>query len=484
MSVSTITAAQRIALRDAVVKAARAVQPYAENSAVPNATAAANQTFALTALATAMGVAGVGGAVVALETRLLGFMGDSRAFLSYTLPAGRNQYLRDVGIATWVQGFAHGRLAIPIAAISGVAGDTTTAILARQPAHIAALKSLMIVRTMLIGGTNDRTAGMTLQQTKDNILLLIKNYNDAGIAVELISETPRGNGSSQYELSTQALKDDHYNSHVWMESLAGTNAMLFIHNVWDRWINTASGTNYYLLDAKSTDKIHPNKVGAADFGIVMSAGIVRRTNLPSINLVTNTAYNATSNPSGPLTVNPLMTGTAGTFENFTPGTGSVLASNFVANFSNNAGITATFSQETINGVLWQKVVFSGTGTVTTGNPILLIKQAVPFTNIVVGDKIKAIGQRRSQGTGLSNVGTRLLLTPAYQLVYDAEDSEPTSLWPSDFVGPMGMETPSYPYSAANDQAGIEMQLEVALTKAVAVNCTVWFTGAGAVKSAV
>lgn len=490
MSVTSITAAQRVALRDAAVKAVRATQPYAENAATPNAAQAASQTFALTALATALGVAGIGGPVALVETRLVGFIGDSRAFLSFTNPGtNRNMYLRDVGIITWVQGYSHGKIVIPVGPItnfigglvSGVAGDTTTAILARVPAHILAMKAYGSVRTILIGGTNDRTSSMTLDQTKANILAIIKLYNDAGITVELISETPRGNGSSSYELSTQALKDDHYNCHMWMESLAGTNPQLFIHNVWDRWINTASGTNYYLLDSKSADKIHPNKTGAQDFGIVMSEPMVRRMGQTSILLKDNSAFNASTNPRGPLTSNPMMTGTAGTFENFTPVTGSVLATGWKANLANGAGITVALSQEIINGETWTKAKFAGTGT-DTSNPILLIKQAVPFTNIAVGDRIKFVGQRANRGTGLTNVGGRLLLTPQYQVVYDAEDSTPTELWPVGYTGILSMESPTYNYVAVNDQTGIELQLEIVLLKQTAVDCEVWFRGAGAVKS--
>jgi hypothetical protein len=217
------------------------------------------------------------------ETRLIGAVGDSRVEFSFNKPGGRNTYFRNVGIFPWISALSAGVLHCPIEANAGIRSDTTAMILARVPAHISACKALGITRVVYLGGTNDRP-NITVATTMANILAAIKLYNDAGISVDLISELPRGNGSSSYELTTQG-KADHYQSHVLMEALRGTN--------------------YYILPGLSYDQIHPGKTGAKGVADVSTPQLLQETGMTATLLpLTAAIYNATSAPQGSLLLNP------------------------------------------------------------------------------------------------------------------------------------------------------------------------------------
>lgn len=416
---------------------------------------------------------GYGGTSVLPDSRNVGFLGDSRAFLSFTNPGGLNTYKRSLGMAPAIASASVGIFDIPTNIITGVAGYTSQQIRDNLLVpHIAALQAAGANRTFLIGSTNDRSAGTATSVSQANLLYIIAQLNAAGIIVELISETPRGTGSSSYELTAQG-KIDHLFMHNWMQGLIGTNPMLFVHNWWDLWLDTASGTNYYVKTTHTEDGIHPSEIGAQAGGALSGPAVVSR--LPgtfvSVLPVDATLYNASTAPQGSLIANPLLTGTGGTKESTATAITGVVPAGWTLGAANITGLTLVASQETINGVNYWKLVVTGTGT-DTSNPIISLKQAVPTTNMVLGDNIKSVCSVITAGTNISCAGLGFLMVPAYAVKYDTEDSAPSLLYPTANSGRLSRETPIYVREATQTQ--FELRMESILLKQAAINATFWF----------
>ncbi len=440
-------------------------------------------------------IAGGGGALPRLETRRIGYMGDSRAFLSFTKPGGVNAYYRNVGVASWVQALSAGVLHVPISLINGVAGETTAQFDARIPAHITACKSEGCTRIMYVGGTNDpKTAPTDVDATMVNILRHIKMYNDNGIAVTIVSETPRGYGSSQYELSATA-KPLQLLLHNRIEALRGTNPLLSVVDVWSQWIDTASGTNYYVkngaLTAVTQEGIHPSKLGAYLWASVMTPQLLQDTALTaSILPAVETAYNATTAPTGSLISNGMMAGTTGTKESGASTiTGAFVPTGYVLGGSNLAGLTIACSKVQIGGYDYFKLDFSGTATAASAQPLIQLKCPVPLTNLVVGDVVKLTTAVAFSGTGISNVAQALLLVPQYQLVYDTEDSVTTLPYPVlSGQTVMSREEPAYTHTSNTTQLELRFECQLLGTDTLTnlgqvINGSVYFGRAKVYKAA-
>jgi lysophospholipase L1-like esterase len=420
-----------------------------------------------------------------VESRNIGFIGDSRAFLSFTNPGGRNTYYRNLGIASAIAAATLGSAIMPTTLINGVAGETSAQILARVPAHVTAMQAAGATRTFYIGTTNDPKQSQTdVDNSKANVLAAIKLYNDAQINVDLISETPRGNGSSSYELSAGA-KEFHKQLHDWMESLAGTNPKLTIHNWWDAWVDPASGSNYFVLPGVTEDGIHPSKIGAYLGSLVSGPKLLAEiNNLPSILPIDNTLFNATTAPRGSLINNPMLTGTTGTKESAASViTGAGVPTGWVLGAAKIAGLTMSCAKETIGGVEYFRLNVSGVPTDTTGNPIISLKQAIPVTNLANGDSFRSVASVITAGVGISNAGIGNLLVPAYAVKYDTEDSAPNLPYPTGNTGRRSRETP--PYAHDGSQTQYELRLESTLLGPAAltaqgiqsINATFWWATA-------
>lgn len=407
--------------------------------------------------------------------RYVGIFGDSRAYLSFT-SGGLNFQLRNVGVAHWLQAYGLNAFTLLGDLNGGVSGDTTAGMLSRQPAFIALLKSRGCTRAVFVGSTNDRSAGIDLGTSKKNVREIVRNFFQAGIGVIAIGETPRGNGHSQYELGSAQIKEDHYQMHLWFQNTL--SKVCTVLNVWDAMVDPASGRNYYVKDGMTVDGIHMSKIGAQQVGIAGGARVAAEVRQLGDFLESNVRYHATNNPLGPLTANPLMTGSDGRFE-FTPASGSQLASGWKAGANNVAGLTLTFSKETDgDGREWQKVHIRGQSGAQ--GPQILISTPITLSDLRDGDRIKATGLVKSEGQGLSNVGLAILMTPAWAVKNDAEDSHKEFPWPSAPTGVLSRETPMYEHVGVK-QTGLEPRIDIGCSANASINATVWFARCGAFK---
>jgi lysophospholipase L1-like esterase len=417
-------------------------------------------------------------------SRDVGIFGDSRAFLSHSGgqdgSGTNNNIMKGYGLAHWLQVYSQGAVRFPWSLNGGVAGDSTAQCLARQPAYITRLKTAGCNLVVMVCGTNDRTGGnFDLGATKQNVREMVRNFQVAGISVILSNDTPRGNGSSSYELTQQQWKDDHYAFSRWV--LSDMSKMCAVLNTYDAWLDPNSGKNYYPLAGVTNDFIHPSKLGAQLWGKVGGPLLQLYSRSLAHILESNAGYDATNNPNGALTLNPLMTGTGGYLDsNVNAMSGSVLAANWSAEGENMSGLTTQWSTETdANGVIWQKATVVGTSG--SSQPKISLFCNLDLNKLSNNDKVKATGLMRSKGAGLSAVSASLLMTPSWTLKQDADDSDSALAWPTDDSGVMFYETPHLVFLTASNHSLLRARYEVMLQPSKAVNATLWFTKCGAFK---
>ncbi|WPO99304.1 SGNH/GDSL hydrolase family protein [Pseudomonas sp. HR96] len=408
------------------------------------------------------------------NSRYVGFFGDSRAYLSWS-SGGLNFQLRNVGLAHWLQAYGLNAFSLLGELNGGVAGDTTRGMLERQPQFIELLHSRGCTRAVFIGSTNDRTAGIDLGTSKKNVREIVRNFFQAGISVIVVGETPRGNGHSDYELSSAQIKEDHYQMHLWFQHTL--SKVCTVLNVWDAMVDPASGSDYYVKDGMTVDGIHMSKIGAQVVGLAGGARIAAEVRQLGDFLDSNVRFHA-GNPLGSLTANPLLEGSDGNLE-FSAGCGSQLASGWKASANHIDGLMITLSKEVdAEGREWQKVHIIGQSGGEA--PQINISTPVNVGDLHEGDRIKATALVKSEGRGLSNVGLALLLTPAWAVKSDPEDSHRECPWPSEPTGVLSRETPMYKH-VGDKQTGIEPRIDISCSPNTAIDASVWFAQCGAFK---
>lgn len=409
--------------------------------------------------------------------RLIGGFGDSRIFLSWS-GSGNNDFLKNYGIMFWTQAFSDGCCAAPVAYNGGVAGETTADMLLRQPAYIANARAAGVNLVVIAASTNDRTGDkLDLGTSKRNLVEIVRNFQLGGIDVIVISETPRGTGSSQYEL-TPSQAADHYAMHLWIER--ELSRMCAVVNAWDLWVDPASGTKYWPLASMVRDGIHPTKIGAMVIGRLV-ARVARSycRGLPE-RLESNVLFNAISNIKGSLSTNPMMLGTGGYISGNSNATaGSVLADGWTTSCNNMAGVATTWSKEVIDGTTWQKVLVTGTAGAIA--PEITVYSPVPLASLANGDKIKATGLFTSEGSGLAGVGLAIYMEPSYSQKLDGDDSDNSLPWPKEKLGPLSRETPVLAFLTSSNHQVIRTRVIINVQANTPVNATVWFTKTGAIK---
>ncbi len=417
-------------------------------------------------------VVATSGGATRLLRRKVALFGDSRVFLSHS-GGGKNSMIKGFGPAHWTQAFSKGLVEFPAALNFGVAGNTTTQMLDRIDAAITAIKAANCDLVVFIGGTNNFPAGIDFGITKGEIVEIVRKFSDNAISVVAISEMPRGapNALSSDKNDQLLALHDYYETEI--------SKMCKVVNVWDRFVDPASLVRAPLADLMQPDRLHQAIRGAAVMGEELAKAIVPMVPGKSLLFHSNIAYDASSNRYGSLSPNPFMLGTGGSIAgNTNPVAGSVLPASWTVDASNWAGLSTTFSQEVDDkGVTWLVVKITGTPTATS-SPELAIASKLDATKLAVGDKVKAIARVKSEGTGLTCVGTSVLATPGYYQLLDADEYDNTMLWPSQPID-VTRETPVYTHESS--QTDIFCRLLVNCQKGTAVNATIKFTRAGALK---
>lgn len=247
----------------------------------------------------------------------------------------------------------------------GISGNTTTQMIGR----ITDLTSIRGCKLAIIGGgTNDINEDDPIATIKSNLSSCYAAAIAAGMKVIIVTPPPRTTGGANSWASGSAERLAWMALSIWMQQQADANPsnikivrrdMICAND--DADLSPVTG---YL----QSDNVHLTPLG----GYAVAVG---RTGWPGLVEVMSQWVNSfTLFPAGvqagDLAPNPTCTGTAGTISTGATGTApDNMRLQRAAVTGNGAGVSVVGSQETVSGIVYQKMVFTrdGTGGTATFN---------------------------------------------------------------------------------------------------------------------
>lgn len=342
--------------------------------------------------------------------------GDSRLANGTFVSANqKNVFNKPMGPQTWIQSYSNGRVIFPWNFNFGVSGDNTIQMMARQDAAISAMKNAAIDTVLCIWGTNDPSGGIALETTKRNIILMVEKFQKNGIRIVAISESPRG---GMYSYNNQTLYDNHLNLHNWQQNVLPAYGV-FPVNVWDATVNPSSPA-YEPIAEYYYDNLHPSIRGAALWGKLAWEQAFRLLFLKPSRLYSDSVlYSASTNPTGSVTKNALLTGTSGSItSNANPTAGSVIATNWNAEGDNLGSIQVSFYKE--SNTIGEKQCIRIQGTSGSNAPTLAFYQDLDLSLLTNGDQLEASCYLETLGDNIACASLNILQVPAYALYADGD----------------------------------------------------------------
>lgn len=322
--------------------------------------------------------------------REIAIFGDSRTAMCHTIAATAYS-TENYGYAFWACALS-GKAFCPYTNNFGVGGDTTAQMLARITAVVNSPADIVL----FMGGTNDRTGGMSVADTKRNITAIVRRLSKAGKIVIVANDTPRFADKAL----TPSQQDDHEAVRDWI-----TNELSAITPVVDTYSR--------IVQTDLHDNLHPNPKGAYKIGSAFAEALVKYSKIPVDLPVDSTDTFSATNITGSLVANPLMSGSAnmGT-ASVNPIAGSVVATGYKGAGSSFTGVTTQWSKETSEVGEAQVITFGGTPT--TAGSYLAFSPTATFTlaNVAVGNIISFLAAVEIEGdaSGILGVTTELLIT--------------------------------------------------------------------------
>lgn len=315
-------------------------------------------------------------------------IGDSRMDHGVELVSGVLQK-KNIGLQYWLPFLTRQKVRCSPSNDFGVAGTRTDEILAALPAILASNGEDIV---MGIGGTNDRAAGMTAQQTIDNLAAIFQLLYDAGRWVIWFAEMPRGDSSNTGNRLTSPQLDYHMQVADWLRRQHSPQDRLYIADVWPVIADPASTTGD-ALTGWLRDGLHPAAKTAHAMSLAAKPAIDMW--LPSAPVVvsTNSDIYSASNPRGCLNSNPMLAGSSGTHSTPTPGSSGAMPTGYASNIASAAsGITMLYDEETIDGAKWLKIVLGGRPAGSGAVDFLRVTGLQ--TNVVEGELLEVVAEIR------------------------------------------------------------------------------------------
>jgi hypothetical protein len=358
---------------------------------------------------------------------------------------------------------------LPIENNFGVGGDTSTMMLARVDAMLAATDAAVIV---VWGPTNDRGgANMTYAASVANMEAIRDKIIAAGRICWFIAEAPRGDATfTSNRLSGQQL-GNHIRMRQWFLDQRNTPGV-YVSDPWPRLADPHSTTGDAIV-GKFYDGLHQSVVGAHDIALSMLP--VADFLYPRLDLVpvTNSdVYHASQNPNGCLVANPMFSGTAGA-----PGTGGSgdLADGWLGSNSGGAsGATRTYSKYLEDGIEWQQVDIGGTPT--GSSPSIELVRQIGITGLNEGDVLRGVADVYIDegSTGILGIGLRIT-DQTNNVSWTDMDRYATPSYIPDVAMSGVMQTPDA--VVASGSPDIRFQLTAWLDQNVPCAATVWIKSA-------
>lgn len=335
----------------------------------------------------------------------------------------------------WFESSAYKSKKAKIIANMGVAGNTTTQMLARFDADVLAYHPNVV---FIQGGTNDLGASVAKETIASNLEKMVIKAKSAGIVPVLMSVLPRNNAT----INTECAK-----LNLLISKLARAYGILMI-DIASTMTDPITG---YMIAAYTSDGIHPNTGGQA----VISDAVVAQfyayippqqpmlvcSNVDATNMITNGLFCTDSNTDG--TPNDWDVG----------GTG---------------GVVSLVADSSIVGN-WLKIVKSTTAS-------FYLAQSVPLSKgYAVGDtlRISFLAKSANNVSGglkfkvqfVCSGGSTIGAVPMFDWIVDITNPMQVCL---DFVVPVGTTTATL-YIAANDGTGDVYIAQMGVINLTAIN---------------
>lgn len=320
-------------------------------------------------------------------------IGDSRTAQGDFVPTGWQRQRTNVGYQHWLPILSGGRCIAPPELNFGVAGDTTSQIVARLPAILAAAKSSGAATAVIHAGVNNvaDSSYLSLEQTKSDIRTIVTSLLALGMRVLLTNEQPRNLADADRALQMIA-------AHEWMQSYARATSGVYMVDTWTpNTLPYAAATAMASPANYRSDLIHLSPTG----GFLFAQAIVSvcSTFFPvSQTLVTadGDRYKAGVNPTGNLFAG-MMQGTGGAFS-VTAGSGTAavtsgsIATGQTILVSQCSGLTITASKVFVGDYEAQRIAISGTPT--DASPTVSLRGNLTLTDLAAGDSLDALVYHR------------------------------------------------------------------------------------------
>lgn len=242
----------------------------------------------------------------------------------------------------------------------GISGNETGNMLAR----ITDLTNIPNLKVAIIGGgTNDINGSTANQQIQDNLEDIFTAVKAVGAKIIYLTPPPRATSGSNSWASGSQERIDWMAFCVAMQAVADADPTNIKIVRRDRICSNDDADFTPIAEYLNSDNVHFAPKGAY-------AVAVGRTGWPGLNDTLAEWVNSfTSFPAaattGDISPNPTLTGTGGTTG--TSATGTVATSMRVQRVSGSTGVTAVASKETIDGIEYQKIVFTCDGLASGGN---------------------------------------------------------------------------------------------------------------------
>jgi lysophospholipase L1-like esterase len=334
------------------------------------------------------------GARLGTDTVYFGMLGDSRTANSYDVSNYPYCWYEGQGIPAWMSYLSNNAVFMPPQLMFGVGGYTTADVLNYlvDPCLTACLQNNASF-LLILAGTNDRTGGLTMQQSIDNMSMILTKCLTAGIWPVLIAELPRGDAANTSKRLTSPQLDYHFGYRDWMRYKVPT---LFPGTtVIDCWPTTAlyTSTTGDAISGLYIDGLHPNLLGARTIAQCITPLIAQRFATPGLLPSSATGLYSADNPRGWINSNPVMTGstTSGVNTGYTgnTATGWVCTRNSTAAAAGGTNSVAVSKINRSNSSLIQ-LTFANIITTGTAGAEWVVYQDI-LANCTPGDLIEAVG---------------------------------------------------------------------------------------------
>jgi hypothetical protein len=352
------------------------------------------------------GVLGSAGWWARPSNNLIGDDGDSRMDNGQTLTASA-RYFVGVGFPAWALALGSNPALYRIESSYGTAGDTVALMNARKATTFADTNVgafVVLCGTNTFAGAGGDTPEVLAQAKVD-----FAEYLDAaGVArkiIFLIAETPRLTTDGGGTISPAAYANLIL-FHIWLRDVAAVGRPWV--RVVDMWPVLADGSDVPLA-GMLRDGLHPAFLGAKTGGspLLTALNAFYGSNSKFLEPSSDSSlYNASTNPSGSLVTNPLLTGTGGSIGSGWTNNG--LAASWSLNRNTAAAaMTFTCSKDGTTGA--QVIDFSGTPTGSGPNATLF--QAINVANLSLDDILRGFVQIECISlTNVERVSAELVLT--------------------------------------------------------------------------